>query len=40
MRVAVEHLVGLGHRRIGYLAGPVDVDPASRRLAGFRAATQ
>jgi LacI family transcriptional regulator len=40
MRVAVEHLVGLGHRRIGYVAGPVHVDPASRRLAGFRASAK
>ena len=37
MRMAVDHLVGLGHSRIGYVAGPADVDPASRRLEGFRA---
>jgi LacI family transcriptional regulator len=37
VRMAVEHLVGLGHRRIGYLAGPAHLDPASRRLDGFRA---
>lgn len=37
VRLAVSHLAGLGHRRIGYLAGPVPHDPASRRLAGFRA---
>jgi DNA-binding LacI/PurR family transcriptional regulator len=37
VRLAVSHLAGLGHRRIGYLAGPVPVDPAGRRLAGFRA---
>jgi DNA-binding LacI/PurR family transcriptional regulator len=37
MQIAVEHLVQLGHRRVGYLAGPAHVDPASRRLAGFRA---
>jgi LacI family transcriptional regulator len=37
LRMAVDHLVGLGHRRIGYLAGPAEVDPASRRLDGFRA---
>lgn len=36
MRMAVDHLVGLGHRRIGYLAGPAHLDPASRRLDGFR----
>jgi DNA-binding LacI/PurR family transcriptional regulator len=37
MKKAVEHLVGLGHERIGYLAGPSRIDPASRRLQGFRA---
>jgi LacI family transcriptional regulator len=37
MKVAVEHLVELGHRRIAYLAGPAHIDPASRRLAGFKA---
>jgi LacI family transcriptional regulator, galactose operon repressor len=40
MRIAVEHLVGLGHRRIGYVAGPARLDPATRRLAGFRAGLQ
>jgi LacI family transcriptional regulator len=37
MRIAVEHLVELGHRRVAYLAGPAHIDPATRRLAGFRA---
>jgi LacI family transcriptional regulator len=37
MRMAVEHLAALGHERIGYVAGPLERDPASRRLAGFRA---
>src|SRR3990172_9493660 len=36
MRIAVEHLTEFGHRRIAYVAGPAHVDPASRRLAGFR----
>ena len=39
-RLATEHLVGLGHRRIGYLGGSLDtldfVAP-SARLAGYRA---
>jgi LacI family transcriptional regulator len=42
VRTAVDHLVALGHRRIGYLAGaisadigPVSTDPLRRRLAGF-----
>ncbi len=44
VRQGVEHLVGLGHRRISYLAGPVSptvgpvsTEPVRRRLAGFRA---
>jgi len=37
MRIAVDHLARLGHRRIGYVAGPAHLDPASRRLKGFRA---
>jgi LacI family transcriptional regulator len=36
MRLAVEHLVALGHRRIGHIAGPADADTARRRLTGFR----
>jgi LacI family transcriptional regulator len=38
MRLAVEHLIELGHRRVAHVAGPRDDDTARRRLAGFRAA--
>ena len=34
--VAVEHFVGLGHRRIAHIAGPANLDTGRRRLAGFR----
>lgn len=34
-RVAVEHLLDLGHRRIGHLAGAADADTAQRRRAGY-----
>ena len=35
---AVEHLIELGHRRIGFLAGRPDLESARRREAGYRAA--
>jgi LacI family transcriptional regulator len=38
MRLAVEHLVGLGHVRIGHIAGPQDVSTGALRRAGFKAA--
>lgn len=37
-RIAVDHLVDLGHRVIAHLAGPSSADTASRRKTGFRAA--
>jgi LacI family transcriptional regulator len=38
LRVAVQHLVELGHRRIAYITGPGTADTIERRLGGFRAA--
>ncbi|WP_114853451.1 LacI family DNA-binding transcriptional regulator [Brachybacterium sp. YJGR34] len=35
---AVQHLVDLGHRRIGVLAGPDDSVPARQRLHGYHSA--
>jgi LacI family transcriptional regulator len=37
-RAITEHLIGLGHRRIGFLAGRPDLESARRREAGYRAA--
>jgi LacI family transcriptional regulator len=37
MRLAVAHLVSLGHRNIGHLAGPQNVSTGTRRRAGFEA---
>jgi LacI family transcriptional regulator len=38
--LAVDHLFGLGHRRIAHLAGPADADTAARREAGYRRALE
>jgi len=38
MRLAVDHLVALGHRRIGHIAGPETVSTGALRRAGFTAA--
>ncbi len=35
IQLAVEHLVSLGHRRIGHVAGPPDVSTGSLRRASF-----
>ncbi|MGH9133171.1 MAG: LacI family DNA-binding transcriptional regulator [Ilumatobacteraceae bacterium] len=35
---ATRHLIGLGHRRIGFLAGRPDLESARRREAGYRSA--
>lgn len=37
-RQAVEHLIGLGHRRIACVADPTDVHTARERVAGYHAA--
>jgi DNA-binding LacI/PurR family transcriptional regulator len=39
-RLVVEHLVSLGHRRIGRVGGPPDWIEESSRRAGFRAALE
>ena len=36
LRLAVRHLAELGHRRIGHLAGPLDVSTGLSRAEGFR----
>jgi LacI family transcriptional regulator len=37
MRLAVDHLVALGHIRIGHIAGPQHVSTGALRRAGFKA---
>ena len=37
-RLAIDHLVGLGHESIAFLAGRTDTDVGRRREAGYRAA--
>jgi DNA-binding LacI/PurR family transcriptional regulator len=34
-RLAAEHLIGLGHAVLGQIAGPLGLDTADRRAAGF-----
>lgn len=35
--MAVEHLIGRGHRRIGLIAGPQTISTARERTVGYRA---
>jgi DNA-binding LacI/PurR family transcriptional regulator len=37
-RGITKHVIGLGHRRIGFIAGPTNTSNAWERLQGFRAA--
>ena len=37
-RIATEHLVNLGHKRIGFIAGPAEYSLADWRIDGWRAA--
>jgi LacI family transcriptional regulator len=37
-RVATEHLLGAGHRRIGFISGPRALETGASRLAGYEAA--
>lgn len=39
-KAVTEHLVGLGHRRIGWVGGPLESSASSDRLHGYRAALQ
>jgi len=38
--LATQHLISLGHKRIGCLAGPSSINPSSQRLAGYKQALQ
>ena len=40
VRALVSHLAGLGHRRIGFITGPLPSSAACQRTEGFRAAAQ
>jgi LacI family transcriptional regulator len=37
---AIEYMIGLGHRRIGYISGSLDTSTGTGRLAGYRIALE
>jgi LacI family transcriptional regulator len=39
-RLATQHLIELGHRRIACITGPSDITPGSERVVGYRQALQ
>ncbi|MCB0045870.1 MAG: substrate-binding domain-containing protein [Caldilineaceae bacterium] len=39
-RALADHLLALGHRRIGMLSGPADISVSRERVAGYRAALE
>lgn len=39
-RLALEHLLTLGHHRIGCIAGPSNVTPSAERITGYRQALE
>jgi LacI family transcriptional regulator len=39
-RLATEHLIELGHKRIGFIAGPADYEVSGWRVDGWRAAME
>ena len=39
-QLAVEHLIGLGHRKIAFIQGPENTPTSNRRLAGYRQAME
>jgi LacI family transcriptional regulator len=39
-RLAAQHLLALGHKRVGFVGGPPGLISADERLAGFRAALE
>ena len=36
----MEYLIGLGHRRIGYISGRAGLESSNRRLMGYRASLE